>query len=120
MWNFTCRIGLELCEYRTVDDEHSAMRQENDRRRCNHRLIAAAESRIRFGVLQTTATMSSAQGPAERRAPAAISEDEAENGEHHQEGSHPLTLLSGREGRPAGDAYADAESTVAAHFAWLN
>lgn len=92
------------------------MRQEDNRRRRHHGLIAATEPRIRFRVLQTTAAVSPAQGAAEGRAPAAVGEDEAENGEHYQEGGHSLTLLGSRESRPAGDTDADAEPT-AAHLA---
>lgn len=116
--NLTCRIGLELREYRAVDHEHPAVRQEDDRRRRHHSLIAATEPRIRLWILQTTAAMPPAQRPTEGCAPAAVREDETENDEHRQEGGHPLTLLSGREGRSASDPNANPESTAVAHIAY--
>lgn len=105
-----------MSENRAVNDKHSAMRQEDDRRRRHHGLVAATEPWIRIGIFQATATMSSAQGSTEGRTPTTIRKDEAQNGEHHHKGGHSLTLLGGREGRPAGDADTDAESTAAAHF----
>lgn len=121
---------MELSENRAIDDKHSAMRQEDDRRRCYHSLVAATESWIRIGIFQATATMPSAQGSTEGRTPTNIREEEAQNGQYHHKGGHSLTLLGGREGRSADDvgaagdgdadaaevAGADAVSTAATHF----
>lgn len=108
--NLTSRISLELREDRTVHNEHPTVWQKDNRRRCYHRLIAVAEPGIRLGILEPAATVSSAKGSAERRAPATIGEDEAKHGKHHQQGGHPLALLSGREGWTTGDAYTDADA----------
>jgi hypothetical protein len=109
---------LKLREYCAVYHEHPAVRQEDDRRRRHHGLITATEPRIWLWILQTTATMPPTQRSAEGRTPTAIRKDEAKNGEHHQKGSHPLTLLSGRESWSASDPDANSESTTVAHFAY--
>lgn len=81
--NLTSGIGLELREDCAVHNEHPTVRQEDDCRRGDHRLIAVAESGVRLGILESAATVAPAQRPAERRAPAAIREDEAQNRQHH-------------------------------------
>ena len=95
------------------------MRQQYNRRRGEHRLIRIAGRRVMSGraraettglavrVLEAAAAVPAAERPAERRAPAAVGEDEAEHGEHDEEGGYALALLGHRvgAGRPTGKAH---------------